>query len=197
MTTTKKRTLNFIINNLVLTESINKCDFYLKYNQEKFILSDGFIEELNIPELNTFSEGTNILMNIENKNINNNKSFLKKITIRNVSKSILFDKKPDSDNGALGEIFSLVENPGWCFKANEEGEIIFEKTFEENKNVTKSNIKIKDTVDFSALKDTSANPMYYLSYTIQYYFKANTSNNTPPKICVFDPLIRVTNGDRR
>ena len=193
MTTTNTRKLKYIVKNEILTEAIENCDFYLHYNDEKFILSDGFMEDLNIPEMNTFISGESLHMILKNSSISNlNRVYYKKITIKNVTKPELFNNKPASKYGVLGDIFSADENLDWCFDKNNDDEIVFVNNFKNNETVNFCDLKIKNNIDFDYLKKQDGKQVFYLSYTIQYFFRV--SDEIESKICVFDPLIRITNG---
>lgn len=177
------------VDNVALTEAINFCDFALKYNADGFIVSDGFIKKQATPELANYYPNEQLNFIIENANTNNeDTSFFKKITIRNVTKACFSNENVPTN--ILGDIFDLQNCNDWKYlAATDTTKEMLIYTQELSNACENCNIAIKSSVNFHDLQD------YYLSYTVQYYYTAVNQNT--PQTCVFDPLIKITNGDRR
>lgn len=191
MSTVPKLTLK--VNNVALSEAINFCDFALKHDNEDYLITDGFIEKQATPELSNYYPGEDLNFEISNSNnTNGDLSLFKQITIRNVTKPDLLKTNTDENNSysnILKTIFN-IDNTDWNhIEATDSNEEMLVCTRDFDDNCDKCSINVKNNIDFYGLTD------YYISYTVQYYYKVSNQDNH--QTCVFDPLIKITNGDRR
>jgi hypothetical protein len=176
------------VDNVALTEAILYCDFALHYNADEYIISDGFIKKQATPELSNYYPAETLDFILKNTtDSNTSKSYLKKITIKNVTKSTLYkDGKPTS---VLECIFGEKPTDGWSYETRDNKEEVLVCDIDMTSESNTCKIKINDTINFYGLSD------YYLSYTVQYFFIIKDEEET--NTCVFDPLIKITNGTRK
>ncbi len=179
--------LHLEIDNVALSEAIQYCDFALHYNAEAYIISDGFIKKQETPELSIYYPAETLKFTLKNENGSDpSQSYLKQITIRNVTKSSLYENgKPTS---VLECIFGKKPD-GWSYEIAANGDEVLVCTIDIKSKSNECKIKVNDIINFYGLSD------YYLSYVVQYFFIIDDEANM--HTCVFDPLIKITNGTRK
>ena len=176
------------VDNIALTEAIMYCDFALQYNTDEYIISDGFIKKQATPELSNYypTETLNFILENTDESVPV-QSYLKQITIRNVTKSSLFKNgKPTS---VLECVFGENPGDGWSYEIAANGDEVLVCTIDVTSKSNECIIKINDAINFYGLTD------YYLSYIVQYFFIIPDEEEA--HTCVFDPLIKITNGTRK